>query len=220
MPIPLIVVPIGIGLMAAIGGGIALVLSRIAKKLENRRVAILGGANVGKTTLLRTLRDATVPDRALTTLDHSWAGRFQMDVRGKSVEFDVPRDLAANDVGLSYKSWMDAFTGAHYVWYLFRADLVAAGDPDTLDRVKGHLARFKEWMDADKSVRPRIVLIGTHADMSPEFEGESGKLVDAVRSASPIKLGMVKLNHADLVVGSLLTDRDAKRLIKRLGSHL
>lgn len=143
-----------------------------------------------------------------------------MDVRGKSVEFDVPRDLAANDVDLSYKDWKDAFTGAHYVWYLFRADRVAAGDPDTLNRVKGHLARFKEWMDADKSVRPKIILIGTHADTSPAFETDLGGLVDAVRSASPIKLGMVKLHHAHLVVGSLLTDKDAKRLIRRLGSHL
>lgn len=220
MPLPLFLIPIGIGVVAAIGGGIALVLPRIAKKLENRRVAILGGAQVGKTTLLRTLRDAAVPDRALTALDHSWAGRFQMDVRGKSVEFDVPRDLAANDVDLSYKYWKDAFTGAHYVWYLFRADLVAAGDPDTLDRVKAHLARIKGWMAADKSVRPRIVLIGTHADKSPEFGAGFEGFVDAVRSASPIKLGMVKLNHADLVVGSLLTDKDAKRLIRRLGSHL
>ncbi|MGA6126526.1 MULTISPECIES: GTPase domain-containing protein [unclassified Microbacterium] len=220
MPLPLLLVPVGVAVVAVIGGGIALVLSRIAKKLENRRVAILGGAKVGKTTLLRTLRDATVPDRALTMLDHSWAGRFEMDVRGRSVEFDVPRDIAANDLDLSYKSWKDAFTEAHYVWYLFRADLVAAGDPDTLDRVKGHLARFKGWMDADKSLRPRIILIGTHADVSPQFEADSGKLIDAVRSASPIKLGMVKLNHADLVVGSLLTDKDAKRLIRRLGSHL
>lgn len=220
MPLPLLLIPVGIGVAAAIGGGIALLLPRIAKKLENQRVAILGGAKVGKTTLLRTLRDAAVPDRALTALDHSWAGRFLMDVRGKSVEFDVPRDLAANDVDLSYEYWKEAFTGAHYVWYLFRADLVADGDPDTLVRVKGHLARFKEWMAADKSVRPKIILIGTHADRSPAFEADFGGLVDAVRSASPIKLGMVKLNHADLVVGSLLTDGDAKRLIRRLGSHL
>lgn len=219
MPVPLLI-PVGVAVLAAIGGGIALVLPRIAKKLENRRVAILGGAKVGKTTLLRTLRDAAIPDRALIASDHSWAGRFQMDVRGKSVEFDVPRDLAASDVDLSYNHWKDAFTGAHYVWYLFRADLVAAGDPETLERVKGHLARFKGWMAADNSVRPKVILIGTHADKSPESEANFGGLVDAVRSAAPIKLGMVKLNHADLVVGSLLTDKDAKKLIRRLGSHL
>lgn len=143
-----------------------------------------------------------------------------MDVRGKAVNFDVPRDLAASDVDFSYKQWKDAFLSADYVWYVFRADLVAADDADTLEGVKEHLDRFKAWMDQGKSVRPKVILIGTFAELSPQFEDDFAGLVDTVRSAAPIKLGMVKLHNAGLVVGSLLAAKDAKKLVKRISSSL
>lgn len=219
MPFPLIPVAI-LGVATLVGGGLVVALPKLSKNLAGKRVAILGRQSVGKTTLLRTLRDGDAPDRALRTVDASLGGRFEMAIRTRTVEFDVPRDLPGNDSDLGFKHWKDAFCGADYVWYLFRADLVARGDVSALDGVKDHLDRFKDWMDSDKSVRPTVILIGTYADLVPDYEGDVARVEEAVRSVSAIKLGMVKLNHASLVIGSLLTDKESKKLIKSLGGHL
>lgn len=220
MPFPLIPVVIGVVVLGVAGGGVAFVLPRLSKKLENQRVAILGRQRVGKTTLLRLLRDGHVPEVTTSTVDASLGGRFKLEVHGRSVEFDVPRDLPGNDIDLGFKQWKDAFCGADYVWYVFRADLLTQGDASTLEVVKHHFDRFKDWLDADPSVQPKIILIGTHADKDPRRAEDPAQFANEVHAASSIQLGMVMLNNAELVVGSLLTDRDARRLVKSLGGHL
>lgn len=218
MPLPLIPIAIALAGVAAFGG-VAFVITMFGKKLAGQRVAILGRQQVGKTSLLHFLREGRVPARSWNTVDPVQGGKFAMEIGGKTVHFDVPKDLPGND-GLGFADWKEAFAGADYVWYLFRSDLIAQGDSSEIDMVKEHLDMFKEWMSAGKPTCPKVILIGTWADKDPGFQQDSGKFKLDVGSASPIKIGAVKLNHAGLVVGGLLTDKDAITLVKSLGRHL
>tara|TARA_R110002124_G_scaffold64556_1_gene176227 strand:- start:5130 stop:5786 length:657 start_codon:yes stop_codon:yes gene_type:complete len=218
LPLPLIPVIVGIVLLFA-GGTAAIVIPKLAKKLAGKRVAILGGQKVGKTTLLHILRDGRVPKRASHTVDPALGGRFVMEVGGKEIDFDVPNDLPGHhNFGLSH--WEAAFAGADYVWYLFRSDLIAQGDPSEIRKVKDHLDLFKDWMGSGVSTLPKVILIGTWADQAPGYTEDFAKFIGDIGGNFPIKHGAIKLNNADLVVGSLVTNKDSKVLIKSLRSYL
>lgn len=217
MPIPFIIVA---AILAALGlGGVALLIRRVVKKLAGKRVAIVGRQQVGKTSLLWVLSEGRLPDRARVTVDPDQGGQFSLTVGQATVDFAVPKDLPGND-GLGFADWKDAFSHADYVWYLFRADLIALGDVGEVALVKSHLDMFKDWMGPTPASGPKIILIGTWADKHPGFSEDSAGFKRAVASSAPIKIASVKLNNAGLVIGSLLTDKDARALVKSLERRL
>lgn len=202
-----------------VGGVVTLAAKRILLKLAGKRVAILGAQQVGKTTLLLVLRDGKLPRGVFATVDPAKGGAFSLAVGDKEIDFEVPKDLPGND-GLGYPTWKEAFEGAHYVWYLFRADLIASGDAATKAMVGDHLEAIGEWVKAAKGRKPMVVLIGTHSDISPVYTQSLAEFRNSVAAADSIKVGLVKLKKAKLVVGSLSTDSEAGSLIKTVRSHL
>ena len=142
-----------------------------------------------------------------------------MPVGDRTVDFNVPKDIPGND-SLGYPMWKEAFKDADYVWYVFRADLMAVGDPTTISIVSDHLDALKDWVDKARGKKPKIILIGTFADLSPVYSQNLAEFRQSVASGESIKIGLVKLKNAKLVVGSLIREKDAISLIKNLSSHL
>ncbi|MDF2916026.1 MAG: uncharacterized protein K0S70_243 [Microbacterium sp.] len=211
MPVPLIVA----GVLAAASLGGAAVAAY--KKLAGKRVAVLGGQRVGKTTLLHVLRSGTVPLGLKRTLDPAEGGKFSIDSGSGAVGLSVPKDLPGND-GLGYADWREAFERADYVWYLFRADLIERRDPEHSALVKEHLAMFRHWMKTGHS--PTVILIGSWSDQAPGFASDPELFRRDVAGANPISVGAVSLNNAKLVVGALSDDDTARVLIANLGDAL
>lgn len=212
MPLPLIVIPLALA-AAALSGGVFVAAKAIAKSLEGKNVAILGGQQVGKTTLLNLLRGGE--NQELQTL----GGKFTIEIKGKPVDLNVPRDLAGRD-GLGFAAWKEAFSESDYLWYLFRADLIARRDAETIELVKGHLDMFKAWLGTAAGARPKVILIGTWADQHPDFARRVARFIKTVDESDVIKFGSVKLNNAGVVVGSLATEKDADKLLKGIKSRL
>jgi len=183
-----------------------------AATIAAKRVAILGGPQVGKTSLLRIL-ESPATDNALAATADPVGGDFEMDIAGKTVTFNVPRDLGSED-GLALQSWKHAFETAGHIWYLFRADRIAAGDSKEISLVRKHLESLAAWMD-DGHQR-KVVLIGTWADASDEWRSRQKAFERRIETADPIKIARVKLDHAGLIVGSLGSVNDAKALARSL----
>jgi hypothetical protein len=64
--------------------------------------------------------------------------------------------------------------------------------------------------------QPKVILIGTWADEHEAFRHGHAAFKELVRSAAPLKLGAVMLNHAPVLVGSLKTEGDVARMVKSL----
>lgn len=142
-------------------------------------------------------------------------GAFVLSVAGQEIQFDVPRDVSGAD-GLGYHEWKTAFLQADLVWYVFRADLVARREPHELGLVQKHLDMLAEWADRPKP--PAFMLIGTWADQDATWADGPHVLHGRVADADAIKVGLVKLNHAKLVVGSLDTPAHARELVRALAA--
>lgn len=214
MPFPLVPFIAALAVLLGLGAGAAL----LSKKLAGKHVAILGRQQVGKTTLLQYLRDGQVPSESKRTVDPVPGGDFDMDISGKTVHWKVKKDLPGHD-SPAYKHWRDAFEKSDYLWYLFRSDLIANGDPDEIQGVKEHLDMLKTWKNEIGVAPRRVLLIGTWADQDSRFNEKWEDFDQVVKEAIPIKPGSLGLG-ADVVVGSLATTDGANRLAKRIGRYL
>lgn len=221
MPLPLLVIPIVAVAVATFGGAVIFAaIPKIWKILDKHTVAILGAPQTGKTALIRLLRDVDAPDSGLqAAASGEDRGRFKVEIKGKTVDFAVPRDVPSMN-GLNVGEWKDAFDDAEHVWYLFRADLVARGDAGTTQMVKTHLALFKKWIDAQPGSAPKILLVGTWADEHPDRSLSLSQVAKQVEDTDVIKFGSAQLGGAPVVVGSLVTSKDADRLLKGIKSRL
>ena len=187
---------------------------KLSKLLADSQVAILGTPQVGKTALLERLQTSDAVNTLAATAEPR-GGSFELELAGKKITFTVPRDVSG-EPGLGFHEWKDAFTTSGVVWYLFRADRIANGDPDETALVKSHLNMLADWMPSTN--RPLVTLIGTWADAHPDWCTHPKRVERAVANSDTIKAGCVKLHHASLVVGSLSTVEDVKKLKKDLQS--
>lgn len=221
MPLPLVVIPIVAVAIATLGSGVIFAaIPKIWKILDKNTVAILGAPQTGKTALIRLLRDVDDPDAGLpASAAGENRGRFQLEIKGKTVDFAVPLDVP-NMNGLNVGEWKESFDDADHVWYLFRADLVASGDAGTTQMVKTHVALFKKWIDARPGSAPKILLVGTWADEHHDRSLSLSQVAKKVEDTNVIKFGSAQLGGAPVVVGSLATSRDADRLLKGIKSRL
>lgn len=168
MPLP---IPIIVGGVAAVATIVVNLVKpkKVSKKLAGKRVAILGGQQVGKTMILRYLQfDGLLEGNVRHTAYAADGGSFTLNVAGADTVFAVQKDLPG-DQGLQYKDWHEAVDGADYVWYLFRADLVASNDPEQRELMRKHLLLLRDWLDFKKVDKPKVILVGTHADRHELF---------------------------------------------------
>lgn len=219
MPIRLIQAGVVALATAALAAVVAIAVKVTIHKLAGKKVAILGAQQVGKTTLLLTLRDGKVPSRVSKTVDPAPGGTFTLPVGDKKVDFKVPKDVPGND-NLAYSTWKEALDGADYVWYLFRADLAALHDPDIDSIVRDHLDVIKDSVKTSGNKKTRVILIGTFADLSPMYSTNLAEFRKSVASSESIKIGLVKIKNSRLAVGSLLKEKEATALIRTVRSHL
>lgn len=224
MPIPLLV-PIGLGVVAvatALGFGIPLVLKRFGEKADGKTITILGRQEVGKSTLLHFLSKGKIPDRRTLTPDPLPGETFTLDIQGKGeVLFTVPKDLPGHTEP-AYKDWKNGFQSSDYVWYLFRSDLIAAGDPAEVKLVKEHLDHLVDWyvdLREKKSATPKVILVGVFADLDPSYS-DNGAFENTVKATEVVKQNAVKLGKADIVIGSQVSIGAAEKLVERITRYL
>lgn len=214
MPAPIVLAGVVLAVLA-LGSAAAWSVIRI---LANKKLSLLGAQRVGKTTLFQTLRDGKPPESSTATVDAEPGTEFVLRLKKKDVRFEIPKDLPGND-GLAYPAWQKAFATSDYVWYLFRADLIAEADKSTIEIVKGHLNLLDMWRKQHGGSRPKILLVGTFADKNPGFPKNLEQIQALVNDSPPIKAGRVKL-EAGLVVGSMANAALARKLLKSIVSEM
>ncbi|WP_300268956.1 GTPase domain-containing protein [Microbacterium sp.] len=218
MPLPLIPLAVA-GVVALAAGGVAVVQTQKAKKkLEGKKVAVIGGEQTGKTALLHYLEQGTWLDSSTPSPNVDKSGRtFELDIDGATVAFSVTRDVSGTQ-GPSYLEWRKAVEDAHYIWYLFRADRVDIPDSEDAQLVAKHLRRLTHWLKESGS-KATVILVGTHADLHPRFPGDFSQIFKEMNEIEAIKVASLKIG-ARVVVGSLHTPEDAKKLRDQIRGKL
>ena len=216
MPLPLLI-PIGIGAVA-LAGTTAGVVKKFKKHVQVENLAILGDEGVGKTELLTTFAANDISEKKTRLSKPSVGYSFTLHTPGPSTRaFRVSKDLSGY-AGPGQKRWRRSFEFADHVLYVFRSDLIIAGDQSVVNRVKSDLEYLADWSSdllAAKKAPPRILLIGLFADKRDEGLGEK-EFVGLVRASDALRLQAVKLGNADMIVGDLGSQESAQELVRRI----
>lgn len=211
-----LVLPLIVAGAAAVAGTFA--VTRVVDRLTVKLLTILGAPQVGKTTLFRLLSDGSVAASPEPTSGPAAGDTIRVTVGARQPKFRLLQDLPGTD-GLGYPVWRKAFGSADHVWYLFRADRLASGDPVEVARVTDHLERMNNWM-ASKRGKPNVLLIGTWADSAPGFREDAATFIRSIEAAPAGRVAAAKLNNAAIVVGGLNSKVNGDRLVRSIGERL
>lgn len=217
MPLPLLIVPIAIG-ASALAGVAAKQAPKVVQKFQTKKLAILGREGAGKTELLAALceNDANEPKGQQPKSGSGYY--FALHTPGpRRKSFVVAQDLLGSG-GSGRKHWKSSFDSSDHVWYVFRSDLLVAGDEETTRQVDEDLDYLADWLDARRDAKkklPRVILIGLFADKRAGGV-EEAEFVNSVQRFPMLRLPSVKLDNADIVAGDLATPDSARELVNRI----
>lgn len=222
MPLPLI--PIfawGLGALA-LAGIAAAAFGAFDKKTQNKRVAILGSRNVGKTHFIHFITYKDVPD--FVPPSTSVEGRPEtVYVRGTPwTVVDLPgvKDFRQN--------WMEQYKQSDVTLFFIDASRIADGDQTHIDEVLSSSKQIGLWNEemvhaTPTKLKPKIVIVANLADKSAKVKGYEGNYVltlDYFCGLPAIKtlIHNTKSSSKDvsLVLGSLKTKESAVKLLEHL----
>ena len=213
-------IPIILAVLAvAIAGTVALNWEEIIKALKGKKLAVLGERKAGKTTLIKFLKEGSIPEKyeATNHPEKISGGRFQLkELRLVFKDMiDVP--------GRREFDWEKTTKDADIVLYLLRVDRLMRGHIPTENRVRKDIEQIKRWLDDHPKNFPLFV-IGTHCDLTkPDLTklqpDQTGDYEDKVREIPVIQkielLGGGK-KKVTLLLGSLKSKDTTEILVYRL----
>lgn len=198
---------------------IAAVWTKAWKTLDGKKIVVLGSTGVGKSSLLYFLKNEKVnPGIAATPLPAE-IGDVTIRYRKKEAVFNVPVDVPGFDHYKESPNWKGPFEKADFAWYLFRSDLILAGDERAIKEMQADLDKLNSWNQSLGINSLKIMLIGTWADRSEMYENHEDAFRESIDNNGFLKNQKTKLS-AELVAGSLSTNKDAYYLLRQIEKKL
>lgn len=222
MPLPLIVVWIGIGVASLlVGTSIAVKWDDIQIALKGKRLAVFGARGVGKTHLIEFLATGSIPAEYKQTVapEKATSRRFQL----KELDLKVKDTLDISGDKAAYGEWKELYNQADVVFYLLRADRLITGDKEVEIRVKQDLHHIGDWLKERGPQRPNLFIVGTHCDLDDNFnklpKDKIGEYVDRFQRL-PIARQLIAhgggAQKTKIVLGSMKTLSDAEALVYQI----
>lgn len=191
--------------------------------LKGKHLAVLGESSVGKTHLIHFLKEGRIPVKIKPT---QWRVKVpHMFINLKDLQLYLKQGWDVSGRKQHYPDWQDLVDGADYVLYLIRSDRIREGDDDikAIDhkrRALNDLELIGEWLAKRPKHRPRLVIVGTHFDLCPEYarmtEENKAELIDNFRRLTIVPRLVAHGGgdrHAKFALGSMKTDDDTADLV-------
>lgn len=200
-------------------GFIAAVWRKAWKTLDGKKIVVLGSTGVGKSSLLYFLKNEEVNLKIAATPLPYEVGDITIRYGKKEAVFNIPVDVPGFDHHRESPNWKDPFERADFAWYLFRTDLILEGDETAQKGMQADLDKLNSWNHSLGINSLKIMLIGTWADNNGLYEGREKDFRESLENNSFLNLQKTKLS-AELVAGSLATNKDAYYLLRQIEKKL
>lgn len=212
MPLPFIIAG---GVVAAAAATVFLG-SKIYDKLTNKKIAILGLTQSGKTTLLSFLQNGSLPAKFDSTLDPE---KFQ----GKTKIKDLKINFSATDVsGRNFAIWDYALKDADYIFLLINSYEVINRNKKYNDDINTAITVISNYLDSAEAKNDvKVILL---ANFSDQLVYDIGTLEDKLNKNPLVQRICAELTpkkaKVRLVSGSLKNIETAQTLVLRAFNEL
>ncbi len=215
MPLPLI--PIIIGISALLGIGVKVYWDTILIYLKGKNITILGDIQTGKTTLHKFLRNGEIVSEHIGTKRKIKVKKNKFELGELELLIKEGTDISGLREYIS--DWKDIFKNTDICFYLFDVSKVYSGDKEYIEKIYFHLTHIDNWTKEFK-INPRFVLIGTFADLIPEYNqlNKSNAQLFEQKILEKIKHAywQASISPSDIFIGSLKNKETIELLIKEI----
>lgn len=220
MPLPIPIL-IWAGVAALFGGGataVALNWDDILIYFKGKKVVVLGARHVGKSHLIQFLTTGSIPVGYEPTVLYEKTKASRFNIEDLELMIKAGKDVTGAVDG--YREWKRLSDEADIVFYLYRADFVKIGNPDTLNRITADLKHISTWLES-RSPHPLFFMVGTHCDLDPEYyqllaEKRGDKYFDEFKKLPVIKEAIIRMGggqKTEIVLGSMKSVEETQALV-------
>lgn len=220
MVLPLIPIAIvGLGLAATGAAAYKFNIGGISDKtqqmLKGKRIAVLGGRGVGKTTLLHFLRTGKIQSSFEQTSIDDYKS-FSFKVGNSELHVKGGHDIGGGH--FQHSEWRKQIEESDIVFYLINIDKLLNKDTAYINDTKGDLNAIKDAI-AEKKGKTAVFLIIIHADKQSDYSNNRQKFEEKVSRNNLIETAQIELggsDHCIVRIGSLKDEESANQLLKSI----
>ncbi|ENW19123.1 Rab family GTPase [Acinetobacter haemolyticus] len=217
MPLPpLIIAGIVIAATSSIVVGGYHVVKKNYSGLANKKIAILGLTQSGKTTLLSFLQNGSLPEKFDATLDpKKFKGKIKIE--------DLNINFEAIDVsGRQFSTWGHALKDADHIFLLVNSYEIINRNKQYNDDINNAITTISNYLESEEAKNEvKVVLISNFSDQLTEYD--TGGLEDKLNKNLLVQRMYAELAttvKVRLVSGSLKNPESAQKLVLRAFNEL
>ncbi|VXD18566.1 P-loop NTPase family protein [Planktothrix paucivesiculata] len=222
MPLPLVPIFIAFAVGAVVSGSVVSNWETIVYSLKGKKIAVLGGRRVGKTTLLKYMEKGILIERYNQTVNIEDIQRTHIKLGDLDILLKKTDDVPGGTD--QYYKWKQLFEEADLVLYLVRTDMLLKHDSETEKGTEDDLKQIQIWIkELGATERKQFFIVGNHWDSDPVYKNltpdQRGNYQSQFTSL-PIVKKMIQLAGGAATVkvalGSLANENDADYLIQTI----
>ena len=210
MVLPAIPVALGVATLAGIGG-----IGYFTKKWwSSKRIAVLGGRGVGKTTFINYLETKKVKSGFEQT-DLELYPALTVKIEGVTLRISSGYDVGGSS--MQHGEWRKQVLEADIIFYILDISRILKRDSDYIESTKSDIDAIKNEIRQRKNIQ--VFLIASHIDKLKDDGYTAKKLEDKINKNQVIQIAMISFGGSDyckVVTGSLKDTQSAETLMKKI----
>lgn len=206
--------------VAVLLGGIGGITMALRNYWGGKKIVVLGGRGVGKTTFLNYLKTKEISHEKYEQTGLEKYSTTTISIDGISLKISDGYDVGGSHT--HYVEWREQIRQADIIFYILDIYKTLNKDLDYTNKVKEDLTAIADEVakrQKETSKKIPVFLIASHADKHPDYYLNLQKLEEKVAKNQLIGTAIIELGGIDncqVVIGSLKNSSTAKSLVKEI----
>lgn len=217
MVLPLIPIALGLAALGVIGTAVFKfdLDDKIKEMWSGKRITVLGGRGVGKTTFLHYLKTQKIKSSSEQTGVENYQS---MTVKVDNISLHIKEGQDVGGSQFQYKKWREQIQEADILFYLMDISKVLAKDKQYIDNVKKDINAIQDEIEKRQD-KISVFLIANHADKCDEYTSDFVKFEEKVNKNQTVETIVIEFggdDHCRVIIGSLKDEYHANKLLENI----
>lgn len=217
MVLPLIPIALGLTALGVIGTVVFKfdLDDKIKEMWSGKRITVLGGRGVGKTTFLHYLKTQKIKSSSEQTHIESYQS---MTVKVDNISLHIKEGQDVGGSQSQHGEWRKQIQEADILFYLMDISKILAKDKRYIDNVKKDINAIQDKIEKRQD-KISIFLIANHADKCDEYTSDFVKFEEKVNKNQTVETAIIEFGgteHCKVIIGSLKDKDHANKLLEKI----
>ena len=182
---------------------------------SGKRITVLGGRGVGKTTFLHYLKTQKIKSSSEQTHIENYQS---MTVKVDNISLHIKEGQDVGGSQSQHGEWRKQIQEADILFYLMDISKILAKDKRYIDNVKKDITAIQGEIEKRQD-KIAVFLIANHADKCDEYTSNLAKFEEKVNKNQTVETVVIEFggdDHCRVIIGSLKDEYHAEKLLKTI----